>query len=329
MRHLLILVVLGLATATALASSDAPVPPPRPDALANGELMVADGQNPDGAETGPTPGTEPLPDTSATALPAASLAPQAPQPVTLFARVVEGGATIPSGLVWRIYDTKPNERGELGLLAKSSEAVASFLLVPGEYVAHVSYGRAQVSDKLVVERGTNERSIILDVGGLRLSAFISGDVPIPAGQLGFTIAPAETDDDLPAVASAVAPGEMVNLVSGVYKVTSTFGNINAVVRADIRVEPGQLTEATLYHKAAQVTLKLVSEPGGEAIADTEWSVLDFEGETLFTAIGAFGNLVLAEGEYTVIAKLGTRVFNRDFQILAGRPTDVEVVTGLN
>jgi hypothetical protein len=35
---------------------------------------------------------------------------------------------------------------------------------------------------------------------------------------------------------------------------------------DLRVEPGQLTDATLYHRAAQMSFKLVSEAGGEAIA---------------------------------------------------------------
>ena len=56
-------------------------------------------------------------------------------------------------------------------------------------------------------------------------------------------------------------------------VISYFGAVNATVRADLRVEPGKLTEATLYHKAAQISFRLVSEAGGEAIADVDWTFI--------------------------------------------------------
>lgn len=51
-----------------------------------------------------------------------------------------------------------------------------------------------------------------------------------------------------------------------YHVVSAYGSVNATVRSDIRVEAGKLTEATVEHKAAQVTMKLVREKGGEALA---------------------------------------------------------------
>ena len=89
------------------------------------------------------------------------------------------------------------------------------------------------------------------------------------------------------------------------------------MRADLRVEPGQLTDATLYHRAAQISFKLVSEPGGEAIADIEWTVKTAAGETVFTDLGAFPATVLAEGDYLVLAKRGEDVFNREFQVQPG------------
>ena len=52
----------------------------------------------------------------------------------------------------------------------------------------------------------------------------------------------------------------------------TTATVNAVIRSDIRVEAGKLTEATVEHQAAELTMKLVREPGGEAIADTSWSI---------------------------------------------------------
>jgi len=102
--------------------------------------------------------------------------------------------------------------------------------------------------------------------------------------------------------------------------------VNAVVRADLRVEPGQLTDATLYHKAAQVSFKLVSEAGGEAIADIDWTVKTADGQTVFTNIGAFPSTVLAEGDYLVLAKRGEQVYNREFQVQPGPAREIEVLT---
>jgi hypothetical protein len=111
-------------------------------------------------------------------------------------------------------------------------------------------------------------------------------------------------------------------------VVSRFGGVNAVVRADLRVEPGQLTDATLYHKAAQVSFKLVTESGGEAIADVDWTVKTADGSTVYTDVGAFPSTVLAEGDYTVLAKRGGTVYNRDFSIKPGQPQEIEVLTSV-
>ena len=327
MRLLFVLVTamaLGPPAVAALAQ-DAPVPPIRPERYAN----APDGQGGSPANLNEIENAFEVFETLASQ-PVMNLALGQPQPVTLSARVSEDGPIIPAGLTWRIFKTTPDENGELPLLAKSSDAAAAFSLQPGEYVAHVSYGRAQASDTFTVEPGPNQRSLILDAGGLRLSAAVTGDIRIPPSLLSFTV---YADSDLAGgqvkIAEEVPPGELMQLNAGVYKVESRFGSVNALVRADIRVEPGQLTDATLYHRAAEVTLKLVSVPGGEAIADTDWTVSDADGEVIFTTIGAFGNLVLAEGEYTVVARQGERVFNREFEILPGQAREVEVLTSFN
>ncbi len=99
-----------------------------------------------------------------------------------------------------------------------------------------------------------------------------------------------------------------------------------MVRSELRVEPGQITEATLYQKAAQVSLRLVSEEGGEAIADVEWTIKTPQGETIFSDIGAFPATVLAEGDYLALAKLGENVYNREFEVTAGSPREIEILT---
>jgi hypothetical protein len=250
-----------------------------------------------------------------------------PQPVHLSAQITDGGAAIADGLVWRIFDTKTDTSGQLAMVAKSDQAVASLSLPPGEYVIHVAYGRAQASDTLTVAEGENDKSIVLDAGALRLNAAVTGDIPIPINLLRFDVfTGGATESDRTLVAESVTANDIMTLNAGTYHIVSYFGDVNAVVRADLRVEPGQLTDATLYHQAAQISFKLVSEAGGEAIADVEWTVKTADGKTVFSDLGAFPATVLSEGDYLVLAKRGDSVFNREFQVQPGAAKEIEVLT---
>ncbi|MEO5806756.1 hypothetical protein [Devosia sp.] len=337
LKHCLALLVLALAPLgvalpmsipTAAFAQDAtsempPMPKARPEHNPGDPVLPADANsNPDEVDA-PAPAPVPA-DNPATA--AISAAAAAPQPVTLTASITDGGATIPDGLVWRIFDTKTDAAGELALVAKSDSATAKVELPPGEYVVHVAYGRAQTSDTLTVVDGDNTKAIVLGAGALRLNAAIDGDIPIPINLVRFDLFTAGSDADRQMVAENLAPNDIVTLNAGTYHVVSHFGTINAVVRADLRVEAGQLTDATLYHHASQISFKLVSESGGEAIADVEWTVKTADGATVFTDLGAFPATVLAAGDYLVLAKQGDKVFNREFQVLPGASKEIEVLT---
>jgi len=128
------------------------------------------------------------------------------------------------------------------------------------------------------------------------------------------------------VAQNLAANDIATLSAGTYHVVSYFGDVNAVVRADLKVEAGKLTDATLYHKAAQISFKLVSETGGEAIAGVDWTVKTADGATVMTNSSTFPSTVLQEGDYVVLAKRGDQVYNRDFQVQAGQPKEIEVLT---
>jgi hypothetical protein len=247
-----------------------------------------------------------------------------PQPVTLTAMVTDGGRSIGEGLVWRIFSTRTDAAGQLELAAKSDSAVANVELTPGNYVVHVAYGRAQASDTITVAEGSNAKNIVLEAGGLRLNAAITGDVPIPINLLRFDVL---TTGDEAVVAAGIGANDILTVNAGTYHIVSYFGDVNATVRADLRVEPGQLTDATLYHRAAQVSFKLVSEAGGEAIADVDWTVKTADGaSTIFTNTGAFPSTVLQEGDYLVFAQRGDTVFNREFEVQPGQPREIEVLT---
>ncbi len=321
--------VTALVTSTLAVGEDAPIPMPRPsDRMPAVESAAAAPPVPDAAEAAaPTsdgvslPAPPPVTATEAVAAVAAEK-----QRVTLTAQITEHGMNIPEGLVWRIFDTRTDTSGQLALAAKSEEATAEIELVPGEYVVHVAYGRAQASDTLAVTEGENNKSIVLDAGAMRLNAAVTGDVSIPINLLRFDIFTAGNEADRTLVAQNLSANDIVTLNAGTYHVVSYFGDINAVVRADLRVEPGQMTEATLYHRSAQVTFKLVTETGGEAIADVEWTVKTADGATVYSNIGAFPATVLAEGDYLVLAKRGDTVYNREFEVQPGPGREIEVLT---
>jgi hypothetical protein len=144
----------------------------------------------------------------------------------------------------------------------------------------------------------------LNAGGMALRAAISSNNFLPNEAVSFQIFPETVEDFETARPLARDVDEQAILVvpAGRYTVVSRYGDVNAIVRAQIDVEPGQLTEAVMFHNAAQITLKLVNEPNGEALPNTAWSVLNPGGDIVREFVGAFPTMVLSEGDYTIIAR---------------------------
>lgn len=239
--------------------------------------------------------------------------------IILAAQLTEDSSEISGGLVWRIFAPEPGPDGKLPLLASASGGTSTFTLAPGSYLVHAAYGRAGATKRITVGNDVRRENLVLDAGGLKLNAVLAGGASIPEKRLRFSIYEAEPDitGERPLIIPDVRPNSVVRLNAGTYHVVSTFGSVNAIIRADIRVESGRLTEATMEHRAAQLTMKLVREPGGEAIADTAWSVLSETGEIVREAVGAYASMVLSEGEYTVVAKNRDRIYQRDFKVISG------------
>jgi hypothetical protein len=247
--------------------------------------------------------------------------------ITLSAKLTDEGQDISRGLVWRVFGPEPGPDGKLPLLASAQGGTSSFQLAPGGYLVHASYGRAGATKRITVGKEGKREDLVLDAGGLKLDAVLAGGVRIPPAKLKFSIYEAEpgSDGERALIVPDVKPNSVVRLNSGTYHVVSTYGSINAIIRSDIRIEAGKLTEATVEHHAAELTMKLVREAGGEAIADTSWSILSGSGDPVREMVGAFASMVLAEGEYTIIAKNRDRIYQRDFTVVGGRNQDVEVL----
>ena len=202
-----------------------------------------------------------------------------------------------------------------------------FQLAPGSYLVHASFGRAGATKRITVGREGKRENIVLDAGGLKLNAVLVGGKRISPSQLKFSIYEAKADakGQHALIIPNVNPNTVVRLNSGSYEVVSNYGSDNAIIRSDLKVEAGKLTEATIEHHAAELTMKLVREAGGEAIADTSWSVVTQSGDTVRDIVGAYAPMVLSEGEYTVIAKNRDKLYQRELKVEAGHNQEVELI----
>ena len=291
-----------------------------------------------GVQSGPAVSLAPPSGPSATpSLPAPLLqppvaAPAMPSPgpeqgvLALSARFGKDQPQITSGLTWRVYADKPNASGVFQLVREERSATPSIVLPPGGYIVHVSLGLVTAVRPVVVHRDTTRESFDLPAGGLRIEGRV-GTTKIPPGQISFSIykgSQFEVGERSP-VAQNVAAGDVVLVPDGTYYLVSNYGDANSIVRSDIRVQAGKLTDVIVTHRAAVITLKLVSNKGGEALANTAWSVITPAGDVIKESIGAFPRVVLAEGEYRAIAKNEGKVYQREFNVSNGVDGEVEVL----
>ncbi|MGH2340206.1 hypothetical protein ACRC7T_01845 [Segnochrobactraceae bacterium EtOH-i3] len=243
----------------------------------------------------------------------------------LVAKLTEQGKPLNGGVIWRIYEPKLDAEGRLPLVATSTGGDAEFRLPPGTYLVNAAYGRANRTVSVTTSPQVQSETVVLNAGGLQLDANGIDDKVLPAEKISFDIFSQAPDEDVPPVLSGVPPHALAVLPAGTYHVVSRYGSANAVLRADLKVDAGKITEATLHHRAAEIVLKLVSAPGGEALADTAWSVLTPGGDAVVEGVGAFPSFVLAEGEYSVIARHRGETYSRVVTVKAGDDGDVEVV----
>ncbi|RVU21842.1 hypothetical protein [Methylobacterium oryzihabitans] len=285
---------------------------------------------PAGAVAAPTLSPPPAPTVTQAPLPQVpppQVSPPAPVPdaaLSLRAVLTGEGRPIRGGLSWRIYE----DRGESGrpvILARSTDAQPSFRLPPGNYLASVTYGFVSTSKRVALGPGGAAEQLTVQAGALRLAGAV-GDVRIQPAQLAFSVfVPIGSNPEGRLVREGIKAGEIIRLPEGTYHVVSTWGDSNAIQRADLKVENGRITDATLNHRAATVTLKLVAAPGTEAFAGTAFSVLTPGGDTIREAIGAFPQVTLAEGEYQLIARHEGKVYTQDFKVESGVDRDIEAI----
>jgi len=243
---------------------------------------------------------------------------------------------IMAGLSWRVFRATPEDDGKHTLVAQSVDAAPVFSLPRGDYLVHAAYGLVAGVRRVSIGTSNVSERIPLTAGGLRVVGLL-GESRLPPERLSIAIyVPEGQNPQGKLVARDVRSDQVVRLPEGPYHIISTYMDnltaganafaTNSVVDTDVRVQSGKITEASLRHRAAQITLKLVNGPGGEALANTSFTVLTPGGDVIREMIGAFPSLVLAEGEYVAIARRDGRTHQGTFTVRSGRDRDVEILT---
>jgi hypothetical protein len=254
---------------------------------------------------------------------------QRPVPVTFKALISETGPSLQSGLTWRVYASKSSPEGSgFKLLSTHREPMPTAALLPGEYLVNAAYGLSNLTRKIKVESGRSlEETFVLNTGGLKLAALLPSGERLPEGAVKIDILSDEEDQfgNRSKILANAKTGVVIRLNAGAYRLESLYGDANAVVKADVTVEPGRVTEAAIKQTGSKTTFKLVQSLGGEALTDTKWTILTSAGDVVKENAGALPTHILAPGSYAVVADQGGLSYTRKFSIESGETKQVEVV----
>ena len=318
-------------------AAEAPALPPAPASAANGEMATgAIAAGPAGAAGAPSPGA--AAETAITKAPGQTLAqraappksamPSKPVPVTFKALATEAGPKLQTGLTWRVYTSAASAEGGQKLISTHREAMPTAALMPGEYFVNAAYGLSNLTKKITVESGRSlEETFVLNTGGLKLGAVFATGEALPDGAVRFDILSDEEDQfgNRRTILANAKPATVIRLNAGAYHIESLYGDANGIVRADVTVEPGKVTEGTVKHSGAKTTFKLVQSLGGEALADTKWKILTSAGDVVKENAGALPTHILAAGSYAVVADHNGLSYTRKFSIDSPDAKQIEVV----
>lgn len=220
-----------------------------------GELLKS-GIQPGGEDAGAEPGAE-QGEAADTQTPEASIPssdPAAnPVPGRLYARLIEDAGALSSGVRWRVYKAEPEGDGSYQTIAASDEPQPVIEVKPGEYIAVAVFGHAVGSSKFSVSGEPFREAVTLNAGALRLTALKADGSVLSPKAVKLAVYSAEQDEfgQRKLIVDNAKPGRVIVLNAGSYHVRSQYGDANSSVEDDVKVEPAQLTDARISHKAAR------------------------------------------------------------------------------
>jgi hypothetical protein len=255
---------------------------------------------------------------------AAQFAPGRTSILALRATYGDRGAEIPGELVWRIYTVRGPD---VQLYTKVETPRPSLVLPPGQYAIHVSHGLATATRDINHGETGSVATIPINVGALTVSGHLGvSERPIPPQRQKLSVfIPTANNSEGKLVTDSLRPMTRITLPEGTYHLVSTYSGSNSVVRTDVRITTGRVTEAAVNHRAATMTLKLVRQTGGVALAGAEWTIETPGGDIVAEAVGAFPSVDIGEGTYNVLARHNDREYRGQMKVEGGINRDFEII----
>src|SRR6185369_7419079 len=167
----------------------------------------------------PAPAAPPPAPSTATAAPSVPMVPAGQVALMVNARFGKEPPAISGGLHWRVYADRPDASGVFRMLREERAAAPIFVLPPGGYVVHVSFGLATAAKKVQLRSETVRETFELAAGGARFEGRV-GDSRIPPGQVTFDVFRGSQFEggggEKRPIASNVAAADVVLLPEGGY-----------------------------------------------------------------------------------------------------------------
>jgi len=257
--------------------------------------------------------------------------------LTLSATLAGAATPLAAGLHWRIFGVEPDADGHFPMVRESTLAQPMLTIPRGEYVVHVAFGLASAAQRVFLEGAARSLNLTLKAGALRIFG-AQGDQKIEPARLSVDIyVPERNNPVAKLVLSKARVGEAIGVPEGTYHISSTLMQLagaakgaaatptNSTASGDVQVASGKIVDVTMHHRFANLTLKLVSAPGAEALANSSFTVLTPGGDLIGELIGAFPSIILAEGDYVAVARHDSKTYQGEFSVKSGEDRDVEVL----
>jgi len=248
----------------------------------------------------------------------------------LVARLASNSPPLETNIKWEIYNFLKSSDGNRSQILTSEVAQPTLPLSPGKYIVRAVFGVSSTAKVITISPAQiTDATFILNTGGIRVKPLLIAGEP-PAGKMPqqwIYLSPAPGSSSSPQlVATADDPNEIHQLTAGTYELISKFGTANAVVKTNVTISPGLLTEVEISHKAGIVQFKLFKKwRGGEELTGVNWKLFDDEGNEIARDLAAASGEIIAPGRYKVTALYNDNTYTKMFNIRPGRKKLIQVV----
>jgi Ca-activated chloride channel homolog len=248
----------------------------------------------------------------------------------LVARLASNSPPLTTNIKWEIYNFIKSSNGNRAQILTSDVARPNLPLAPGKYIVRAVFGVSSTAKVIEISPAKiTGATFVLNTGGIRVKPLLIAGNP-PAGKVPrqwiYLSSTPQYPNRARFIATADDPNQIHQLNAGTYELVSKFGTANAIVKTNVTVSPGLLTEVEISHKAGIVRFKLFKKwRGGEELKDVVWKLFDDEGNEVASNLAASSGEIIAPGRYKVSAKYNDNTYTKMFRIKPGRTKLVQVV----